>query len=100
MSDEIFEEFKKNAREYVAKPVVIKAVRLRKQIKISTEDGVMTGKRGDWLIQGTQGEFYPCTPVVFFKKYSKILNEAEQAEWEKNEKEAKRFLLHSRPSIS
>ncbi|MCW2300710.1 hypothetical protein [Rhodococcus erythropolis] len=34
-------------------------------IEIDTLEGVMTAHPGDWIIKGTQGEFYPCKPAPF-----------------------------------
>ena len=38
-------------------------------IVINTLEGQMTASPGDWIIQGTEGEFYPCKPSVFERKY-------------------------------
>nr|WP_275344879.1 hypothetical protein [Enterococcus faecium] len=36
---------------------------------ISTLEGNMTVKDGDYIIQGVEGEFYPCKPDIFEKTY-------------------------------
>lgn len=36
---------------------------------ISTLEGNMTVKNGDYIIQGVEGEFYPCKPDIFEKTY-------------------------------
>lgn len=36
---------------------------------VSTIEGVMTGKLGDWLIRGVKGELYPCKPDIFAATY-------------------------------
>lgn len=38
-------------------------------IEVYTLEGVMVAKPGDWIIKGTIGEFYPCVPEVFERKY-------------------------------
>jgi hypothetical protein len=43
---------------------------------ISTLEGNMVAEPGWWIIQGTEGEFYPCKDSVFQRKYQKA--EAEQ----------------------
>lgn len=58
-------EFKK----YRKLPVVIDAIQLTEEIKIDTLEGIMTGKIGDWLIQGVNGELYPCKDEIFKKTY-------------------------------
>jgi len=77
--------------KYRKKPVVIKAVQLVKGndaailafmyetdcpfeivdggMDIHTLEGVMRCATDDWLIQGVQGEFYPCKPAIFEATY-------------------------------
>ena len=38
-------------------------------IEISTLEGKMKALLGDWVIKGTEGEFYPCKDSVFQRKY-------------------------------
>lgn len=38
-------------------------------LEISTLEGVMEASLGDWIIQGVNGEFYPCKPDIFEKTY-------------------------------
>lgn len=38
-------------------------------LKIKTREGVMTADRGDYVIQGIQGELYPCKPDIFEATY-------------------------------
>ncbi len=38
-------------------------------IQIMTLEGVMTARKGDWVIKGVAGEFYPCAPEIFNKTY-------------------------------
>jgi hypothetical protein len=42
------------------------------EILIPTLEGVMTASRGDWVIKGIQGEFYPCKPDIFEKTYEPV----------------------------
>lgn len=39
------------------------------QLYITTLEGVMTASKGDWIIKGVNGEFYPCKPDIFEKTY-------------------------------
>lgn len=41
-------------------------------IGIDTLEGRMIAQKGDWLIKGVKGEFYPCKPDVFAMKYERI----------------------------
>jgi hypothetical protein len=38
-------------------------------VSIDTLEGVMTAKRGDWIIRGVKGEYYPCKPDIFAATY-------------------------------
>jgi len=38
-------------------------------IAINTLEGTMIASPGDFIIQGLQGEIYPCKPEIFAKKY-------------------------------
>lgn len=42
-------------------------------IKIATLEGVMDASIGDFIIKGLRGEFYPCKPDVFHKKYEVVI---------------------------
>ncbi|WP_050503068.1 hypothetical protein [Streptomyces monomycini] len=33
---------------------------------------------GDWIIQGVQGEYYPCAPAVFAASYEPVASEPEE----------------------
>ena len=43
-----------------------------KGIYISTLEGVMEAKIGDYIIKGVNGEFYPCKPDIFEKTYEVV----------------------------
>ena len=38
-----------------------------------TLEGEMKASIGDYIIRGLRGEFYPCKPDVFVKKYEEIV---------------------------
>lgn len=38
-------------------------------VQIETLEGVMTASKGDWIVRGVNGEFYPCKPDIFEKTY-------------------------------
>lgn len=38
-------------------------------LTIRTLEGDMKAQRGDFIIKGLNGEFYPCKPDIFIKKY-------------------------------
>jgi hypothetical protein len=41
-------------------------------VKIKTLEGVMLAEPRDFVIQGVQGEFYPCKPGIFAETYDII----------------------------
>ena len=41
-------------------------------VVIETPEGNMIARRGDWIIKGVNGEFYPCKPDIFEKTYEAI----------------------------
>jgi hypothetical protein len=41
-------------------------------IEIQTLEGTMMAGLGDFVIQGVQGEFYPCKPEIFEATYEKV----------------------------
>lgn len=42
---------------------------------ITTLEGVMKAKKGDWIIRGINGEIYPCKPDIFDKTYEPVTKE-------------------------
>lgn len=39
---------------------------------ISTLEGNLSAQPGDWIIQGVEGEIYPCKPNIFAKTYEPV----------------------------
>ncbi|WP_417825335.1 hypothetical protein [Thalassospira povalilytica] len=42
------------------------------QWDIETLEGTMTAQPGDWIIEGVNGEIYPCKPDIFEKTYEAV----------------------------
>ena len=42
------------------------------ELTIHTLEGDMKASRGDYIIRGLRGEYYPCKPDVFAKKYELV----------------------------
>ena len=81
-------------RKFRKKPVVIEAVQyngknglkllswagmvemeedfLGEFVEIHTLEGVMKCSKGDWLIKGVQGEFYPIKDDIFKQTYEAV----------------------------
>lgn len=43
---------------------------------IHTLEGDMVASRGDWIIRGVKGEYYPCKPDIFEATYDLVTDEA------------------------
>lgn len=79
-------------KKYRKKPVVIEAVQflsmddipkdlrgcgsygigeshLEEEFLIKTLEGTMKAQKGDWIIKGIKGEYYPCKPDIFEATY-------------------------------
>ncbi|OYT63025.1 hypothetical protein B6U67_03720 [Methanosarcinales archaeon ex4484_138] len=53
----------------VKKPMVVKAVQMPDDFKVTTLEGVVYGKAGDYLMIGVEGERYPIRKEIFEKTY-------------------------------
>lgn len=42
------------------------------RVAIETLEGWMTADKGDWIIRGVKGEFYPCKPDIFAATYEAV----------------------------
>lgn len=40
--------------------------------EINTLEGTMVAEKGDWVIKGIKGEFYPCKPDIFEATYEPV----------------------------
>jgi len=56
------------------RPIEIKAlqVNLPEGFSVTSTEGVVTGRQGDWLMIGVEGEKYICSNSVFQKTYEVI----------------------------
>ncbi|MFH1865933.1 MAG: hypothetical protein ABIK85_08620 [Candidatus Eisenbacteria bacterium] len=46
------------------------------RLEIMTLEGVMTARSGDYVIQGIQGEIYPCKADIFEATYEPAVEES------------------------
>lgn len=51
------------------KPIVIKCAQIQEEFQVETLEGIMKGKKGDWLMIGVTGEKYVCDNAIFNKTY-------------------------------
>jgi len=62
-------------KDYRAKPLIKKALRLTCSQEIFTLECTMKAEAGDWLIMGIKGELYPCKDDIFRESYEEVKNE-------------------------
>lgn len=65
----------RNAENYCKKPITLKAWQTDEELYIRTLEGVMKANKGDYIIQGVKGEYYPCKPDVFKETYEEVQDE-------------------------
>lgn len=41
-------------------------------VSVRTLEGTMNAAKGDWIIKGVKGEFYPCKPDIFEATYEQL----------------------------
>ena len=94
-----------DSKKYRKKPIVIEAVEYERDKNISscldfcpdmiynqqdneydivTLEGSMRITKGDYIIKGVNGEFYPCKPDIFRKTYEEVAiskTETTSCEW-------------------
>ena len=58
------DHFRGDPKVYVAHPDPF--------LRIVTLEGTMVASKGDWVIRGVQGEFYPCKPDIFEATYEAV----------------------------
>lgn len=45
------------------------------EMLVSTLEGTMLARIGDYIIRGVKGEIYPCKPDIFAETYEKVEDE-------------------------
>lgn len=51
------------------KPIPIVALKVAEAFTVETSEGLMSGKPGDYVMEGIKGEFYICPADIFEKSY-------------------------------
>ncbi len=59
-------------KKAVKKPIPIQCVQIHEPFEVETMEGVLRGKKDDWLMIGIQSEMYPCDNEIFQKTYELI----------------------------
>lgn len=73
----VFDEIPKWLQEAVDNKTIIPEFRSEDYwyLNIQTLEGTMSARPDDWIIQGVNGEIYPCKPDIFEKTYEKVSDE-------------------------
>ena len=53
----------------IKKPIPIRCLQIDEPFEVETMEGILRGKKGDWLMVGVSGEVYPCDREIFEKTY-------------------------------
>lgn len=64
--------FKEQARDAIADFMGSNITVVEDEILIETLEGEMYASRGDWIIKGVKGEFYPCKDEIFRMTYEPV----------------------------
>ena len=67
---------------YVKKPIPIQAEQQAKSFTVVTKEGTMSGKAGDYLVTGVQGEQYAVDKAIFEETYDEVTKEVYDEYWE------------------
>ncbi|OQX99633.1 MAG: hypothetical protein B6I24_02210 [Bacteroidetes bacterium 4572_128] len=51
------------------RPILINAKQVFEKFEVETMEGIMKGKKGDYLMKGVDGELYVCDKEIFEKTY-------------------------------
>ena len=58
--------------EYRKRPLFVQATRILESFEVETKEGIMSGKDGDFLVRGIEGEVYPVDYEIFLKTYDRV----------------------------
>lgn len=58
-----------NFNKAIKKPIPVKCLQIHEPFVVETMEGIMKGKKNDWLMIGIHGEMYPCDQEIFEKTY-------------------------------
>ncbi|WP_034258880.1 hypothetical protein [Aequorivita capsosiphonis] len=51
------------------KPIPVKCIQIQEAFQVESLEGTVTGKAGDWLMIGIDGEKYICDDAIFKRTY-------------------------------
>jgi hypothetical protein len=59
-------------KKALKKPIPIKCIQIDEPFEVESMEGLVKGKKGDWLMIGINGEKYVCDASIFQKTYDII----------------------------
>ena len=65
--------------DFVGKKLLMEYCYTEQKIIVPTLEGEMRADKGDWIIKGISGEFYPCKPDIFEQTYDPVEEQGEVA---------------------
>lgn len=66
-------DLKNDWKHYEKIPITIKATEVVEDvIEIETREGTLKAYKGDFIIEGIEGEIYPCGRNIFFNTYKEV----------------------------
>ena len=78
-------------RWYIKKPIEVRAIKVEEKCFVKTREGKIVANVGDYIIEGIEGEVYPCNAKIFKKTYEHYIKE--KAPTFKMKKKCKHKLL-------
>ncbi|RMA64283.1 PGDYG domain-containing protein [Ulvibacter antarcticus] len=54
----------------VKKPIEIECYQMQEAFEVESMEGLVKGKKGDWLMKGIKGELYVCDREIFEATYN------------------------------
>ena len=65
------EQVNLNFKPYIKKPVIVEACQMDEPFEVVSLEGLVKGKKGDYVMKGVEGEYYICDQKIFYKTYQK-----------------------------
>lgn len=56
-------------KKAIKKPLIIHCSQIDEPFEVQTLEGILLGKKDDWLMVGVRGELYPCDQEIFKETY-------------------------------
>lgn len=54
------------------KPVVVSCAQVNEPFQVQAIEGLLTGKAGDYVMRGVEGELYICAQAIFERTYDMV----------------------------